>query len=60
MGEESEGVVYETSREQRKRERELLSDGLPTAKGVELKELLALIAIGVLVISVTVAVIVFL
>ena len=60
MGEEKDGVVYETPQEQRKRERELLSDGLPTAKGVELKELLAMITIAVVVISVTVVVIVFL
>ena len=62
MSEQKDGVVYETPREQRRRERELLTPELLTPKGakaeLELKELLALIAIGGVVIAVTVAVIV--
>jgi hypothetical protein len=59
MGEEKDGVVYETPQQQRERERELLTPKGATT-GLEVKELLALIAIGVVVISVTWAVIVFL
>ena len=62
MSEEKGGVVHETPQEQRERERELLMPELLTPKGakarLELKELLALIAIGGVVIAVTVAVIV--
>ena len=58
MGEE-DGVVHETLQEQRERERELLTPNGATT-GLAVKELLALIAIGVVVISVTWAVIVFL
>ena len=59
MSEEKDGVVYETPQEQRERERELLTPNGATT-GLEVKELLALIAIGVVVISVAWAVIVFL
>ena len=62
MSEEKDGVVYETPQEQRERERELFTPELLTPKGVktglDLKELLALIAIGGMFIAVTVAVIV--
>ena len=62
MSEEKDGVVFETLQEQRERERELLIPELLTPKGakagLELKELLALIAIGGVVIAVTLAVIV--
>ena len=59
MGEEIDGGVYETPQEQRERERELLTPKGATT-GLEVRELLSLIAIGVVVISVTWAVIVFL
>lgn len=59
MGEEKNGVVYETPQEQRERERELLTPKGATT-GLEVKELLSLIAIVVVVISVTAALIVFL
>ena len=59
MSEEKDGVVYETPQEQRERERELVTPNGATT-GLEVKELLALIAIGVVVISVAWAVIVFL
>jgi len=55
MGEEDR-VVYETPQEQRERERELLTPKDVTT-GLELKELLVLIAIAVVVISVAPAVI---
>ena len=51
MSEEKDGVVYETPQEQRERERELLTP-IGATTGLEVKELLALIAIGVVVISV--------
>ena len=59
MGEEKDGVVYETLQEQRERERELLTPKGATS-GLEVKELLSLIAIVVVVISVTAAVIMLL
>ena len=58
MGEE-DGFVHETLQEQREREREMLTPKGATT-GLEVKELLSLIAIVVMVISVTTAVIVFL
>jgi len=51
MGEE-DGVVHETLQEQRERERELLTPKGATT-GLELKELLALVAISVVVVVVT-------
>ena len=59
MGEENDGVVFETPQEQREREREMLTPKGATT-GLEVRELLSLIAIVVVVISVTAALIVFL
>ena len=59
MGEEKDGVVYETPQEQRERERELLTPKGATT-GLEVRELLSLIAIVVVVISVTTTVMVIL
>ena len=53
------GVVYETPQEQRERERELVTPKDATT-GLEVKELLALIAIVVVVISLTTALMAFL
>jgi hypothetical protein len=47
-----DGVVHETPQEQRERERELLTPKGATT-GLELKELLALVAISVVVVVVT-------
>jgi len=59
MGEKIDGGVYETPQEQRERERDLVTPKSATT-GLEFKELLALITIGVAFISVTAAVMVFL
>jgi hypothetical protein len=59
MGEKIDGGVYETPQEQRERERDLVTPKGATT-GLEFKELLALITIGVAFISVTAAVMVFL